>query len=221
MTRTRIAAIAVTAAALCASAALALDTSAAGVREALRLASERAVAIASKPGGFLDDARLHIRPPKTVRKIGNALRLVGMSAPVDELEVAMNRAAERAAAEAKPVFADAIRGVTLQDAVGIVRGGDTAATDYFRKATEARLTERFRPIVASSLSKVGARKQYDALVAQYRTLPLAEPANLDLDAYTTKKALDGLFTLLAEEEKKIRTDPAKRTTSLLKKVFGL
>jgi Protein of unknown function (DUF4197) len=202
-------------------AAAATDWSSAGVREALRVASERAVALASKSGGFLDDARLHIRPPKTVRKIGKALSAIGMSAPVDELEVAMNRAAERAAAEAKPVFADAIRGMTLEDAVGIVRGGDTAATDYFRGATEARLHERFKPIVAASLSKVGARKQYDSLVASYRTLPFAEPTNLDLDEYTTNKALDGLFTLLADEEKKIRTDPAKRTTSLLKKVFGL
>jgi hypothetical protein len=204
-----------------ASAALAADWNSAGVREALRVASERAVALASKPGGFLDDARIHIRPPKTVRKIGKALSAIGMGAQVSELETGMNRAAERAAAEAKPVFADAIRGMTLQDAVGIVRGGDTAATDYFRGATEARLHERFKPIVASSLGKVGARKQYDSLVASYRALPLAEPTNLDLDEYTTNKALDGLFTLLADEEKKIRTDPAKRTTALLKKVFGL
>ncbi len=202
-------------------AAAATDWNAAGVREALRVAADRAVALASKPGGFLDDARIHIRPPKTVRKIGKALSALGMGSQVEELELGMNRAAERATAEAKPVFADAIRGMTLQDAVGIVRGGDSAATDYFRTATEARLRARFKPIVAGSLAKVGARKQYDALLARYRALPLAEPTNLDLDEYTTNKTLDGLFTLLADEEKKIRTDPAKRTTSLLKKVFGL
>ena len=209
------------AAALSATTALAADWNAAGVREALNIASGRAVALASRPGGFLDDARIHIKPPKTLRRIGKALRAIGMGAQVDELEVGMNRAAERAAAEAKPVFADAIRGMTLQDAVGIVRGGDTAATDYFRGATEPRLRSRFKPIVASSLAKVGASKQYDALAERYRALPLAGPTPLDLEEYTTNKTLDGLFTLLAEEEKKIRSDPAQRTTSLLRRVFGL
>jgi hypothetical protein len=205
---------------LAATAASAVDWNAAGVREALGVATDRAVSLASKPGGFLDNQLVHIKLPKTLRKIGNALRAVGMGQQVDELEVGMNRAAERASAEAKPVFVDAIKGMTLQDAVGIVRGGDTAATDYFRGATEEKLRARFRPIVASSLSKVGARKQYDAVVARYQALPLAEPTNLDLDDYTTKKTLDGLYKLLAEEEKKIRHDPAKRTTSLLRKVFG-
>jgi hypothetical protein len=204
-----------------ASSALATDWNAAAVREALGVATERAVALASKPGGFLDDPRIHIRPPKTVRRIGNALRAIGMGQQVDELEVGMNRAAERAAREAKPVFTAAIRGMTLEDALAIVRGGDTAATDYFRSATEAQLRARFRPIVADSLSRVGARNQYNALVERYRALPLAQPTTLDLDDYTTKKALDGLFTLLAEEERKIRRDPAKRTTRLLRSVFGL
>ena len=207
--------------AVAAVAAVAADWNAAGVREALNVASERAVAAASKPGGFLDNPLIHIKPPKTVRKIGNALRAIGMSQQVDELEVGMNRAAERASKEAKPVFASAIRGITLQDAVGIVRGGDTAATDYFRSATEEKLRVRFKPIVASALSRVGVRNQYNALVERYRALPLAEPTTLDLDEYTTKKTLDGLFKLLADEERKIRRDPAKRTTSLLRKVFGL
>jgi hypothetical protein len=201
--------------------AQAADWNAAGVREALNVASDRAVALASKPGGFLDNPLIHIKPPKTMRKIGNALRAIGMSQQVDELEVGMNRAAERASSEAKPVFADAVRGMTLQDAVSIVRGGDTAATDYFRKATEEKLRARFKPIVAASLSHVGVRDQYNALVERYRALPLAEPTTLDLDDYTTKKTLDGLFALLADEEKKIRHDPAKRTTSLLRKVFGI
>jgi hypothetical protein len=206
---------------LAASATLAADWSAAGVREALNVATDRAVALASKPGGFLDNPLIHIRPPKTLRKIGRALRAIGMGAQVDELEVGMNRAAERASRDAKPVFVDAIKGMTLADAAGIVRGGETAAADYFRSATEERLRARFEPIVAASLASVGARKQYDALVARYRALPLAEPANLDLDAYTTNKALDGLFSLLAEEERKIRKDPAKRTTRLLRRVFGV
>ena len=201
--------------------ALAADWNAAGVREALSVATDRAVALASKPGGFLDNPLIHIKPPKTVRKIGRALRAIGMGQQVDELEVGMNRAAERASQEAKPVFVDAIKGMSLQDALGIVRGSETAATDYFRGATEARLHERFKPIVATSLSKVGARNQYNALVERYRALPLAEPTTLDLDDYTTKKTLDGLFSLLADEERKIRRDPAKRTTSLLRRVFGL
>lgn len=208
-------------AALAAGAGAATDWNAAGVREALSVATERAVASASKSGGFLDNPLVHIRLPKTLRKIGTALRAVGMGDQVDQLEVGMNRAAERASKEAKPVFVDAIKRMTLQDAVGIVRGGDTSATDYFRGATEETLRTRFRPIVSSALSQVGVRNQYNAVVERYRALPLAEPTTLDLDDYTTKKTLDGLFKLLGDEERKIRHDPAKQTTSLLKKVFGL
>jgi hypothetical protein len=207
--------------ALAAGGAAATDWNAAGVREALGVASERAVALASRPGGFLDNPLIHIKPPKTLRKVGSALRAVGMSEQVDELEVGMNRAAERASREAKPVFVEAIQGMTLQDAVGIVRGGDTAATDYFRSATEEKLRVRFRPIVADALSRVGVRNQYNALIERYRALPFAEPTTLDLDDYTTKKTLGGLFKLLADEERKIRSDPAKRTTSLLRRVFGI
>jgi hypothetical protein len=206
--------------ALSAAAALAADSNTAGVRETLSVASDRAVALAAKPGGFLDNAAIHIKLPKTVRKIGNTLRTLGMGKQVDELEVGLNRAAERASAEAKPVFVDAIKRMTLQDAVGIVRGGDTAATDYFRGATEGTLRARFRPIVSASLAKVGARRQYDSLVEEYRALPFAEPTDLDLDDYTTKKTLDGLFALLAREETKIRKDPAQQTTALLRKLFG-
>jgi hypothetical protein len=205
---------------LLAAAALAASWDTAGVREALSVATERAVASVAKPGGFLDDPRIHVKLPKTLRKIGQALRAVGMGAQVDELEVGMNRAAERAVGEAKPVFVDSIKRMTVEDAVGIVRGGDTAATDYFRRTTEEPLRARFRPIVASALSHVGARRQYDALLARYQALPFAETTNLDLDAYTTQKALDGLFLVVAEEEKKIRHDPLKRTTSLLRRVFG-
>jgi hypothetical protein len=209
------------ASALAAGGAAATDWNAAGVREALGVATERAVALASRPGGFLDNPLIHIKPPKTLRKVGSALRAIGMSEQVDELEVGMNRAAERASREAKPVFVDAIKGMTLQDAVGIVRGGDTAATDYFRGATEEKLRQRFRPIVSDALSRLGVRTQYNALIESYRALPFAEPTTLDLDDYTTKKTLDGLFKLLADEERKIRTDPAKRTTSLLRRVFGI
>jgi hypothetical protein len=203
-----------------ANSASATDWNAAGVREALSVSTDRAVALAAKPGGFLDNGMIHIKLPKSVRKIGNALRAVGMGKQVDELEVGLNHAAERASSEAKPVFVDAIKRMTLQDAVGIVRGGDTAATDYFRGATEETLRARFRPIVASSLAKVGARRQYDSLVESYRALPFAEPTSLDLDDYTTKKTLDGLFALLAQEETKIRRDPAQRTTALLRTLFA-
>jgi Protein of unknown function (DUF4197) len=211
---------AVVALSLSAAVASAADWNAAGVRETLSVASDRAVALAAKPGGFLDNAAIHIKLPKTVRKIGSTLRALGMGKQVDELEVGLNRAAERASAEAKPVFVDAIKRMTLQDALAIVRGGDTAATDYFRGATEETLRARFRPIVASSLARVGARRQYDSLVERYRALPLAEPTDLDLDDYTTRKTLDGLFALLAQEETKIRKDPAKQTTALLRKLFG-
>ena len=203
-----------------AAAAGAVDLSESGVREALRVATGRAVSTTAKPGGFLDDTRIHIKLPKPFRTVASTLRTVGMGAQVDELEVGLNRAAESAVGTAKPVFLDAIKRMSVEDAIGIVRGGDTAATDYFRTATSEPLRERFRPIVADSLSKVGAKQQYDALLAHYRQLPFASDPRLDLTEYATGKALDGLFFVVAEEEKKIRHDPLKRTTALLRQVFG-
>ncbi len=202
-------------------AAASLDsTDASGLKEALRLASERAVQATSSPNGFLDNAKIRIGLPGSLGKMASGLRAIGMGGQVDELEVTMNHAAEKAAGEATPVFVDAISQMSIQDASGIVTGGDTAATDYFKKTTSATLRERFRPIVDQAMQSVGVTKQYDALVGRYKSIPFSSAPKLDLTGYVTDQALAGLFTVVGEQEQKIRTNPAARTSDLLKQVFG-
>jgi hypothetical protein len=195
-------------------------TTASGLREALSVATERAVETTSKSGGFLDDPRIHIKLPGKLETMANALRAVGMGAQVDELEVAMNHAAESAAGEATPVFGDAIKSMSFDDAAGILRGGDTAATTYFKKKTTVPLTAKFRPIVNDAMKNVGVTKQYEALVGQYTSTPFVSAPKLDLNAYVTDQALAGLFKVVGDEEKRIRKDPAARATELLKQVFA-
>lgn len=195
-------------------------TSASGLRQALEVAAQRAVKSTSQPGGFLDDPSIHIKLPGKLDGLATGMRALGMGAQVDELEVGMNRAAEKAASEATPVFVDAIKAMTFEDAAGILRGNDTAATSYFRKKTTAPLTAKFRPIVDSSLNEIGVVKQYDALVSQYTSTPFTAAPKLDLAGYVTDKALAGLFKVVGDEERRIRKDPAARTTDLLKQVFA-
>lgn len=193
----------------------------AGLKEALRLATQRAVQSTSQTGGFLDNAKIRIGLPGSLGKMASGLRAVGMGAQVDELEVSMNRAAEKAVGEATPVFVDAIQRMTFQDASAIVTGGDTAATDYFQKTTSDTLRTRFRPIVEQAMQKVGVAQQYEQLVGRYKTtVPFASAPKLDLNGYVTDRTLAGLFTVVGEQEKEIRTNPAARATDLLKQVFG-
>jgi hypothetical protein len=197
------------------------STTVAGLKDALRVASERAVQTVSAPGGFLDNPKIRIPLPGKLESMATGLRALGMSAQVDELEVAMNRAAESAAGEATPVFVDAVKQMSFQDATGILKGGDTAATDYFKKTTTTPLRERFRPIVDGAMKEVGVAKLYDSLVGRYTaSVPFASAPKLDLNGYVTDRTLAGLFTVVGEEEKKIRTNPAARATDLLKQVFG-
>ena len=149
-------------------------TTASGLGEALKVATQRAVQSTSKPGGFLDNSRIRIALPGKMEAMASGLRAVGMGAQVDELEVAMNHAAERAAGEATPVFVDAIQGMSFQDAAGILKGGDTAATDYFKKKTTAPLTTKFRPIVDDAMQHVGVTKLYESLVGQYTSTPFVQ-----------------------------------------------
>jgi hypothetical protein len=132
----------------------------------------------------------------------------------------MNRAAEKASAEAKPIFWDALASMSISDAQGILSGGDTAATRYFRKKTSKQLAARFRPVVESAMRTTGVYQSYENTLASYRKLPFAGAVNLDLPDYVTSEAIDGLFTILGEEERRIRKDPVARTTDLLKAVFG-
>lgn len=196
-------------------------TTVAGLKDALRLATERAVRSTSRTNGFLDNPKIRIGLPGKLSSVATALRGIGMGAQVDELEVAMNRAAERAASEATPVFVDSIAKMSFEDATGIVRGGDTAATQYLERTTREPLHARFRPIVASAMQGVGVGRLYEQLIGRYRSaVPFAPVPRLDLNAYVTDETLAGLFLVVGEEEKRIRTNPAARATDLLKQVFG-
>jgi hypothetical protein len=194
----------------------------AGLRDALRVGTDRTVASTSRLDGFLANELIRIHTPDSLSTMTRTLRTVGFSRQVDELEIAMNRAAEQAAGEAASVFWTGIQGMSVRDAWGILDGGDTAATDYFRRTTSDELRRRFAPIVEQKMAAVGLVQLYDDLVARYRAIPLTSlgQAPPDLRAHVTDGALSGLFTVLGQEEAKIRREPAARSTELLKKVFG-
>ncbi len=196
------------------------DTVVAGLKEALRVGSGNAVDSTSRVDGYLGNPAIRIPLPDELSGMAKALRTVGLGARVDELEVAMNRAAERAAGEAADVFLAGIRDMSFTDAYGILNGGETAATDYFRRTTSDELRRRFQPIVDQKMRQVGLVQLYDELVGRYTSLPFASEPPLDLRAYVTERGLDGLFSVLAQEERRIRTDPSARVTELLQRVFG-
>lgn len=191
-----------------------------GLKQALQVGTEHAVAAVSKTDGYFKNPRIKILLPQEVQQVEAVLRTAGFGNQVDAFELSMNRAAERAAAEAKPIFWDAIKQMSFSDAKGILNGPDNAATLYFKNKTSGRLRETFRPIVHRALSEVGTTGYYQSLNARIKTIPFADQFSFDLDRYVTDKALDGLFFMLAAEEKKIREDPAARVTELLQKVFG-
>jgi hypothetical protein len=195
-------------------------TVARGLREALRVGTQRTVASTSRADGFLLNRLIRIEAPEQLEPMLRALRTVGFGRQVDELETAMNRAAERAAGEATDVFVGAIGRMTIADALGILRGGDTAATDYFREQTSDALVARFTPIVDEKMREVGLYRIYEQLTGAYAALPIGRKPSLDLRAHVTDRAVGGLFTVLAQEETRIREDPAARTTELLRKVFA-
>lgn len=191
-----------------------------GLKEALMVASRSAVGMASQQGGFLNNPQIKIPLPGMLKNAAGILRTVGMGQQVNEFERSMNVAAERAAKEAFTVFSNAIQEMTLEDAMGILRGGDTAATAYFKRKTWNTLYQRFLPIVQKSVNEVGVTQQYKTIVSNSAVQPFLQGSNFDLDHYVTEGALNGLFTLLGQQEAQIRQNPAARTTDLLKKVFG-
>jgi hypothetical protein len=195
-------------------------TVASGLREALRIGSRNAASQTSRRDGFFGDPRIRIPVPDPLERMASGLRSVGFGAKVDEFELAMNRAAERAAGEAAPVFLNAIQSMTIEDALEILRGGEHAATDYLRARTGDTLHARFAPIVDESMRRVGLVRVYDELLGRWRAVPLVPQPEFELREYVTREALDGLFLVLATEEEKIRTDPAARVTELLRTVFG-
>ena len=188
-----------------------------GLREALTVGAENAVARTGRLDGFFANEAIKILMPDRLRRVETGLRAVGYGPKVDEFILAMNRAAERAAAAAKPIFWDAIRSITIEDARSILTGGETAATDYFRNRTEEGLATAFRPIVEQATGEFGVTRQYKELV---QGLPFGAIQAPDIDEYVVAKTLDGLFFVLGEEERKIRKDPAARITAILREVFG-
>ena len=191
----------------------------AGLKQALRVSTGNAVGRVGRPDGFLKNEAIKILLPDKLATIGKGMRMMGMGAPVDELEVGMNRAAEQATPKAKAIFLSALTKMSFDDARKILTGGDTAATDYFRRTSSAELTTAFSPVVHQSMENVGVVKKYDTLVQSAPELS-SLAGSFNLDKYIVGKTLDGLFYTLGQEEQKIRKDPAAQTTNLLKEVFG-
>jgi hypothetical protein len=190
-----------------------------GLKEALTIGTENAVTDVSQIDGYLANESIKILMPEKIQKVADVLNKVGYQQQVDDFVTSMNRAAEQAAPKAKPHFIDAIRGMTFDDAKKILDGSDTAATDYFKSKTYDNLYNEFRPIISSSMNEVGVTRYYKDMMGKYTSLPFVKEETLDLDHYTTNKALEGLFYMIGQEEMKIRTDPSARVTDLLKKVF--
>lgn len=193
---------------------------ASGLKEALRIGVTNGSNQASQLDGYFKNPLLKIAFPPEAQNVATKLRQLGFNKQVDQFELSMNRAAEDAAKKAAPVFVKAITSMSIQDAVGILRGNDDAATQYLRRTSGQQLVTEFTPIVDSTLKKNNATKYYADLAGIYNKIPLVQKVNPNLTEYATNKAVDGLFILVAQEEKKIRENPAARVTDLLKKVFS-
>jgi len=191
-----------------------------GIKEALANGTQESVKLVSVQNGYWGNPEIKIPFPSEAREMETDLRNIGMSKKVDEFNESMNRAAEKAANEAKPIFIAAIKGMTVKDAINIVKGADNAATVYLKNTTSPELINKFQPIIKSSLDNVNATKYWADLITIYNKIPLVKKMNPNLTEYVTQKAIDGLFVMIAKEELKIRKDPMARTSELLKKVFG-
>jgi hypothetical protein len=191
-----------------------------GLKEALVKGISIGADQVSQVDGYFKNPQLKIPFPPDVKKVEDKLRQIGLGNEVDKFVMTLNRGAEDAAKEAKPIFITAIRSMTIQDAWAILRGEPDAATQYLKKTTTLQLKEKFSPVIQNSLDKVSATKHYSDLVNTYNKIPLVQKVNPDLNEYATDLAIQGLFTMIAKEEKNIRENPIARTTELLKKVFG-
>jgi hypothetical protein len=192
----------------------------AGLKQALEIGTGNAVQIVSEKGGYFTNPKIKIPLPEPVRKVEALARVAGFSKQLEEFEMSMNSAAEKAAPEAKAIFWDAIKEMTFSDARKILNGRENEATLYFKDKTHDRLSELFKPIIHQSMSSVGVTEKYQALESMIARIPMMGSERFELDQYVNDKALDGLFYILAQEEKKIREDPVARTTDLLKEVFA-
>ena len=200
--------------------ALGQDQAASGVRAALERGADSAVSLLGKPGGFMDNPRVKIPLPGALNSAASMLRTIGQGKKVDDLVASMNRAAEAAVPEAKPLLLNAVHAMSVEDAVKIVRGGDTSVTDFFAAKTRAPLGEKFLPIVTAETQKVSLAAKYNAVASKGSAFGIVKPEDANVEQYVTRKTLDGLFLMIGQEEKKIRADPVGTGSALLKAVFG-
>jgi hypothetical protein len=191
-----------------------------GLKDALTRGSHAAVARLGVENGFFGNDRVKIPLPPSLRRVEAVMRSIGMDRHADELVLRMNRAAEAAVPEAKTLLVDAVKKMSVQDAKGVLTGGDDAATRYFKRTTSEPLAKRFRPIVKKAMGKVKLAEKYDEIAASGAKFGLVKEEDAQLEDYVTRKALDGLFVVIAEEEKKVRQDPAGAASAILRKVFG-
>ena len=191
-----------------------------GLREALSVGTKNSTASTSKVDGFAKNSLIAIPFPPEAEKVKNTVINLGMQKQVDQFVLTLNRAAEEASKEAAPVFLDAIKGMSVTDGFKILKGADNAATVYLKDKTGVQLTDKFNPIIKRAIEKVEVTKYWNPVISTYNKVPGVEKMNPDLEKYITARAMEGLFKLIAGEEKKIRTDPLAQVTALLKKVFG-
>lgn len=191
-----------------------------GVKEALSKGAEFAVASLGQKNGFLANSQVRIPLPASLQKVESGLRMFGMGKQADQLIETMNHAAEQAVAEAKPILVDSIRKMTVQDAKVILTGGEDGVTQYFRRTSADQLSARFLPIVKSATAKLQLADQYNKFAGRAAAAGLIDQKDADLDHYVTQKAMDGLFFMIAEEERKLRSNPVAAGSALLKRVFG-
>ena len=192
----------------------------AGVKEALAKGADYAVSSLGKNGGFLGNDKVKIPLPGYLEKAEKGLRMFGMGKQADQLVETMNHAAENAVAEAKPILVDSIKKMSVQDAKGILTGGDDSVTQYFKRTSTDQLTAKFMPIVKKETNKLQLADQYNKFAGKAASAGLVDKKDADIDSYVTQKAMDGLFLMIAEEEKKLRANPVGAGSDLLKKVFG-
>ncbi|MGQ5525664.1 DUF4197 domain-containing protein [Chitinimonas sp. PSY-7] len=212
---------------LCSLSVLAIDLSqltskdaSSGLKEALTTSASKAISQLGKTDGFFGNEQVKISLPDNLKPVEKMLRKFGMGDKADELVLTMNRAAESAVQEAKPILINSIKNMSVQDAKGIITGNESAATDYFRRTSGNAITEKFLPIIKKSTSKLKLAEKYNAYAGQAAKFGLVKTEDANLDDYVTRKAVDGLFNMIANEEKNIRTDPMGQASKLLQKVFG-
>ncbi len=191
-----------------------------GLKEALAISTEKAIALVGKTDGYFGNQAIKILMPEKMRMVTDTLGKMGMQKQVDEFILSMNRAAEKAAPKAASIFGDAIKNMNLEDAQKILNGGDTAATDYFKLKTSDSIYTEFKPIIAATMGEAGTTRLFENIMSKAKALPLMSGIKFDLNDYVTKKSTDGLFVMLGQQEKMIRVNPGARSTDLLKKVFN-